>query len=114
MDQRPLRVAVVGGGIGGLAAANALVRLGIEVAVYEQATELAEVGAGVQIAPNGLRLLDRMGLGPRLRSVGVQFQDGSKYYRKDGSIVAPSVTTDSSGSHGVYGLHRADLGLASK
>ena len=48
-----LRAVVVGGGIGGIAAAVALVRAGIDVQVHEQAQQLAEVGAGVSLAPNG-------------------------------------------------------------
>ena len=52
-----LRAVVVGGGIGGIAAAVALTRAGIDVQVYEQAQQLTEVGAGVSLAPNGLRML---------------------------------------------------------
>ena len=57
-----LRAVVVGGGIGGTAAAVALARAGIDVQLYEQARELTEVGAGVSLAPNGLRMLDRLGV----------------------------------------------------
>ena len=60
---RPLRAAIVGGGIGGLAAANALRQKGIDVTVFEQAGTLGEVGAGVFIYPNSLRQLERMGFG---------------------------------------------------
>lgn len=55
-------VVVVGGGIGGLAAAYGLAKLGKKVTVMEQAPEFGEVGAGLQIAPNGLRALDRLGV----------------------------------------------------
>jgi salicylate hydroxylase len=55
-------IAIVGGGIGGLAAALALLRAGLHVDVYEQAPELKEVGAGVQISANGTRVLDALGL----------------------------------------------------
>jgi salicylate hydroxylase len=51
-----LRAVVVGGGIGGTAAAVALTRAGIDVQVYEQAARLTEVGAGVSLAPNGRRV----------------------------------------------------------
>jgi salicylate hydroxylase len=64
-------VAIVGGGIGGLAAALALIRHGIEVAVYEQAPELKELGAGVQISSNGTRVLYALGLGPAIERTGV-------------------------------------------
>ena len=64
-------IAIVGGGIGGLAAALALIRQGIDVAVYEQAPELKELGAGVQISSNGTRVLYALGLGPAIEKVGV-------------------------------------------
>ncbi|HRO11868.1 FAD-dependent oxidoreductase, partial [Amaricoccus sp.] len=56
-------VAVVGAGIGGLAAAVALARRGARVVVFEQAPALAEVGAGLQIGPNGVAVLEALGLG---------------------------------------------------
>lgn len=64
-------IAIVGGGIGGLAAALALIRRGIEVEVYEQAPELKELGAGVQISSNGTRVLYALGLGKTIERVGV-------------------------------------------
>jgi salicylate hydroxylase len=64
-------IAIVGGGIGGLAAALALVRRGIEVDVYEQAPELRELGAGVQISANGTRVLHALGLKEALEKVQV-------------------------------------------
>jgi 2-polyprenyl-6-methoxyphenol hydroxylase-like FAD-dependent oxidoreductase len=63
MRSDPLRVAIVGGGIGGVAAATALVLRGIDVRLYEQAPALAEVGAGLAIQPNGVRMIERLGLG---------------------------------------------------
>jgi 2-polyprenyl-6-methoxyphenol hydroxylase-like FAD-dependent oxidoreductase len=65
------KVAIVGGGIGGLAAALALTRHGIDVAVYEQAPELRELGAGVQISANGTRVLHALGLKEALEKVQV-------------------------------------------
>ncbi len=65
------KVAIVGGGIGGLAAALALTRRGIDVAVYEQAPELRELGAGVQISANGTRVLHALGLQEALEKVQV-------------------------------------------
>jgi salicylate hydroxylase len=55
-------IIIVGGGIGGLAAALALLRHGLDVEVYEQSSELKEVGAGVQIGANGTRVLHALGL----------------------------------------------------
>jgi salicylate hydroxylase len=56
------KVLVIGGGIGGLALALALIRSGIDVTVYEAAPELKEVGAGVQLGANGTRVLHALGL----------------------------------------------------
>jgi salicylate hydroxylase len=104
-----IQVAIVGGGIGGLAAAVALRHRGISVAVYEQSRELREIGAGVFIYPNSLRQLERVGLGDALARVGAKVGGGSEYYRMDGSVVGKILTTDSSGWSGMYGMHRADL-----
>jgi len=57
-----MHVLIAGGGIGGLAAAVALLQRGIDVDVYEQAPELKEVGAGIQISPNGNKVLDALGV----------------------------------------------------
>ncbi len=65
------RIAIVGGGIGGLTAGLALLQRGIEVEIFEQAAELREVGAGVQISSNGTRVLHALGLGPALAEIGV-------------------------------------------
>lgn len=56
------KILIAGGGIGGMAAALSLLRRGYQVEVYEQAPELGEVGAGVQISPNGARALDALGV----------------------------------------------------
>src|SRR5688500_590520 len=66
MGLRGRRVAVVGAGIGGLAAALALARRGAVVEVFEQAEALTEVGAGIQISPNGVAVLEALGLRPAL------------------------------------------------
>src|ERR1700731_5484675 len=59
---RPLKVIIIGAGIGGLAAACALRQRGIEVALYERSQKLEEVGAGLQIGPNGVKVLRALGL----------------------------------------------------
>ena len=68
------RVLIAGGGIGGLTAALALLRAGIEVEVYEQAAELKEVGAGVQLAANGTRVLYELGVGEELKALSCEAQ----------------------------------------
>jgi salicylate hydroxylase len=68
------QVLIAGGGIGGLAAALALLRVGIDVDVYEQARELREVGAGVQISANGNRTLYALGLQAAIEALAVETQ----------------------------------------
>jgi 6-hydroxynicotinate 3-monooxygenase len=67
MMARPLSVAIVGAGMGGLATAAALRRVGIDVTVYEQAQQFARIGAGIQIGCNAMRVLRELGLESRLR-----------------------------------------------
>jgi 6-hydroxynicotinate 3-monooxygenase len=64
---KPLSIAIVGAGMGGLAAAAALRRVGIDVTVYEQATQFARLGAGIQIGCNAMKVLRGLGLEARLR-----------------------------------------------
>jgi 3-hydroxybenzoate 6-monooxygenase len=66
-----LPVLVAGGGIGGLAAALALVNQGFEVQVFEQAPEIGEIGAGIQLGPNAFHAFDALGVGEKARSRAV-------------------------------------------
>jgi salicylate hydroxylase len=109
MSGAALRVAIIGGGIGGMAAAAALTRKQIDVRLYEQAPVIAEVGAGVFLMPNGVRALAGLGLSNELQSIGAPVGEGSYYCRWDGSEVAPIQTTDSQGKNRKSGVHRADL-----
>ncbi|MEU5702590.1 FAD-dependent monooxygenase [Streptomyces aurantiacus] len=75
------RMIIVGGGIGGLAAAVAVTRRGHRAVVLERSADFAEIGAGIQLAPNGLHALDRLGLGEAVRGCAVhidelRFMDG--------------------------------------
>lgn len=76
MSARPLSIAVVGAGIGGLAAATLLARAGHRVRVYEQASKFARVGAGIQMTPNAMKVLRGLGLEARLRNVAFQSPAG--------------------------------------
>ncbi len=102
-------IVIVGGGIGGLFAANALIASGLKAAVYEQAPALGEVGAGVYITPNSVRHLQRVGLGPTVEKWGARVGSDSRYFRHDGTLIAPVQVTDSSGWNATFGMHRADL-----
>jgi salicylate hydroxylase len=108
MRQTGLQVAIVGGGIGGLAAANALLRRGIGVRVYEQAAALTEVGAGVALQPNGVRMLRRLGFGEGLLRLGARWLD-PQFLRADGSYAASMWPAELAGQIEFYGMHRADL-----
>ena len=68
------RVAIIGGGIGGLTAANTLSRAGLEVAVYEAAAELREIGAGVALHANAMRVLRAIGVEDAVRKVAGRSQ----------------------------------------
>ena len=64
-----MKIIVVGGGIGGLTTALALIHQGIDVIVLERARAMTEVGAGIQIAANGTIVLRRLGLEPALAEI---------------------------------------------
>src|SRR5882672_8646177 len=109
MTDKRLKVVVIGGGIGGLFAANALVVRGFQVSVYEQAPNLGEIGAGVFLTPNSVRQLQRVGLGKAVEKFGARVGAGSQYFRHDGAPIAPVQVTDSAGWNATFGMHRADL-----
>lgn len=108
-----LHVAIVGGGIGGMAAAAFLHRAGVEATVFEQAAEVREVGAGVVVAPNAVRLLRRLGAMERLEEVAVRIDVGWEFRRwADGRVISAENLRDACkrlyGEH-TYTMHRADL-----
>ncbi len=109
MPAKQLHAVIVGGGIGGLFAANALIAQGLRVSVYEQAPALGEIGAGVFLTPNSVRQLQRVGLGPAVEQRGARVGNNSRYFREDGTAIAPVQVTDSSGWNATFGMHRADL-----
>jgi len=108
MNHGQLQVVIVGGGIGGLAAANALTQRGIAVRVHEQAAALTEAGAGVALQPNGVRMLRRLGFGDELVRLGARWTD-PQFLRADGSYAASMWPAELTGQIEFYGIHRADL-----
>lgn len=109
MAKARLKIVIVGGGISGLFTAKALSSAGFEVAVYEQAPALGEVGAGVYLTPNSVRQLQRLGLLDEVEKWGSRVGPKSHYFRHDGAPIAPVQVTDSSGWSANFGMHRADL-----
>jgi salicylate hydroxylase len=113
MTSRPtLDVAVVGGGIGGLTAAVALVRKGIKVTVYEQAPHLLPVGASLALGPNATRLLGALGLMDPVRRVGAAAAAVELLRWRDGTVLLHTELGAPAEAHfGAPALdfHRADL-----
>ena len=66
------RIAIVGAGMAGLTAALAFAKTGAEVTVFEQAPEIKEVGAGIQITPNGARVLEALGCGDAMEEASLR------------------------------------------
>ena len=100
-----MRAAVVGGGLGGLAAAVALRAVGWEVVVLERAAGFGEVGAGIGVLPNALRALGALGLADEVRAIGTP--------RVAGGVLDPRgralARVDAAGLEHVVAVHRADL-----
>src|SRR5437660_6851523 len=112
MRRDDLSVAVVGGGICGLAAAVSMLRAGVDVQVFEQAPALVEVGAGIQISPNASRLLHRWGLRAALDRTGVRPVAVHQRRWDDGRTLqrAPlGEAAEAAFGAPYYHFHRADL-----
>ena len=72
MARNKIRIAVIGGGLGGPATASLLQQAGYEVKVYEQSPSFSRIGAGINLSPNVTRILERIGIGRRLAEAGAQ------------------------------------------
>lgn len=97
---------VVGAGIGGLAAAVALHRIGWRATVLERAGELGEIGAGMSQAPNAMRALDSLGVGERARAAGVPTHASGNLRLADGRYLQRARPGDPTA---LTAFHRADL-----
>jgi len=110
-DAKP-RILIAGAGIGGLAAALALLKRGFDVEVYEQAPELGEVGAGVSISANGSAVLFGLGLEQPLRQWGVSANDRQVRLWSTGeswSLYRGGPSTEERYGYPAFTLHRVDL-----
>jgi salicylate hydroxylase len=72
VERAPDPILVAGGGVGGLAAALGLARKGARVVVLERASELGEIGAGIQLGPNAFHAFDRLGVGDAARDIAIR------------------------------------------
>lgn len=105
------RIAIIGGGLAGLATAAALARLGFDAEVFEQSPALGEIGAGVNVSPQAIQALRAIGLGDRIAAVaniapGVLTRDmnsGARLHYRDQTAAATRFGA------GIHSFHRADL-----
>jgi salicylate hydroxylase len=107
-----MRLLIVGAGIGGLTAALALRQAGFDVHVYEQASVLREVGAGVAISPNAVKVLHRLGLAEALRTVGVVSHSMDSRDWQTGALLGRVALAEAAVERWgapFYHLHRANL-----
>ena len=108
-----LRISIVGGGLGGLAAALFLRRAGLDATVYEQMPELREMGAGIVIPPNMVRPLQSLGLADELEAFAVRLDAAWEFRRwENGRVLFVQAMGDE--CQRLYGTqcyvaHRADL-----
>lgn len=106
------RIAIVGGGLGGLAAALFLRKAGADATVYEQASEFREVGAGIVVSPNMARPIARLGLLEELEAFAVRLEAAWEFRRwEDGRVLSVQNMEACKSLYGAdcYVAHRADL-----
>jgi 2-polyprenyl-6-methoxyphenol hydroxylase-like FAD-dependent oxidoreductase len=109
MSREKLSIAIVGAGMGGLAAAATLRKFGFKVQVYEQASRFARIGAGIQMMPNSMKVLRGIGVEERLRQVAFP-----PYSHLNRVWDTGDVTNELPMPESLYGapylcMHRADL-----
>jgi 2-polyprenyl-6-methoxyphenol hydroxylase-like FAD-dependent oxidoreductase len=115
MGNKDNTILLVGGGIGGMAAALALSQAGYEVDLMEQAPELGEIGAGIQLGPNAFAAMDALGCGPRARARAVYNTELLMMDALDESVVGRMETGDAFRArfNNPYAvIHRADIHLS--
>jgi salicylate hydroxylase len=111
MARKP-RVVIVGGGIGGLTAATALRRHGIDVLVCEKAGALGEIGAGIQLGPNAVKTYRALGLEAAIDAIGFESEYQTIRSWRSGRIISKQPRRDMMRARfgaPYYTLHRADL-----
>jgi len=107
---KPLSIIIIGGGIGGLSSAIALQQLGFKVSVYEKATDLKELGAGIVLAANAMRALEKLGIGEKVRRNGSPVKK-AEIRTWDGRLLVDLPVHNQAKRYGTYSylIHRADL-----
>ena len=109
---KPMHILIAGAGIGGLTAALALAEKGVRISIFERSTELGEVGAGLQIAANGTRVLEKLGLGGALDEIGFKPEAATLRLGDTGRVIFSNPLGQAAFErYGAwyYHVHRADL-----
>ncbi len=106
-----MKIAIIGGGIGGLATALAMTQAGFSVTVYERSAQLVDLGAGITLAPNATRVLYHLGLGPALEQTAVTPPKTEYRHYRTGAVILRMMTRDFRALYGspYLRLHRWDL-----
>jgi salicylate hydroxylase len=105
------RIAIVGGGLAGLAAANALTTFGIKAEVFEAAPELREIGAAVNASPQAVKALQAIGVGDQIAAVGHRSPGVYSRNLQTGEFLEFNDRIKNAQEYGApyYSFHRADL-----
>ena len=108
---RPYRIAVVGGGLGGTLAAILLQRAGHDVAVYEQASQLSRIGAGINLGSNVMRIMRHIGLEATMNGIGMIPRTGASRVWDTGEVLFQRPYLEWAERFGAHHLimHRGDL-----
>jgi 2-polyprenyl-6-methoxyphenol hydroxylase-like FAD-dependent oxidoreductase len=109
MPKTKISIAVVGAGMGGLAVAATLRRVGIDVEVYEQASRFARIGAGIQMMPNSMKVLRGIGIEERLRQTSFAPYSHLNRIGDTGEIIRELPMPESLYGAPYLCMHRADL-----
>jgi 2-polyprenyl-6-methoxyphenol hydroxylase-like FAD-dependent oxidoreductase len=109
MGQPKPTIAIVGAGMGGLAAAGTLRLAGLNVEVYEQAPQFERIGAGIQMMPNSMKVLRRIGIEDRLRRVSFQPYSHLNRESDTGQVIRELPMPESLFGAPYLCMHRADL-----
>src|SRR5499425_506339 len=109
MSRSNISIAIVGAGMGGLAVAATLRRIGADIHVYEQARQFARVGAGIQMLPNAMKVLRGIGIEQRLRQIA--FEPISHLNREwdTGTIMRELPMSETTFGAPYLCMHRAEL-----
>ncbi|MSQ50899.1 MAG: FAD-binding protein [Betaproteobacteria bacterium] len=103
------KIAIIGGGIGGLAAAVTLRMRGMEVTVHERSPELREIGAGLRLTPNALKALRVLGLENEAMEIGVRIDRSTTRSWHSAAVISTQDTGAARYGASALAIHRADM-----